>query len=257
MMSAEGFLELAYASPATPSNADYRDTDKNQESGVEDWLPEDYEDDTIEELEEHGIDTNQLSLVYDYFIQRFFDDFVGPGANPGLAENEDEDMEIPVLVESDISLDSPVPFAIDSTDSISNALRYRVRISGRDYVLLLSPDYINQVFIDSDGYLWNMGTSNIQGRLFEGSFNPTASTGTLLYLGPCLGNNFSANYNYGSPNYMRRYYWSSGRLTYSDTYVTVQVEESGFSFRSGDILTYVIIILLGGMLLCLWKKSVR
>lgn len=157
------------------------------------------------------------------------------------------------LVDED---DIPVPLAISDEDALVNVIRYSVTINGTAYTLLLSPSYINQLYIDANGYLWNMGTSTINGRLFTGTFNPTETSGRLLYLNPCLGNNFSSNHNYGSPNYIRYYYWSSGSLRSSDTYGVVHIDDpQSFSFFQGDTLTYVIIFILGGVLLCLWKKS--
>lgn len=240
-----------YAASATPGNADY-----SEQELVEDLPPDGYEDETIEKLEGLDVDVDTLSAVYDYFMERISSDFTGPGIDREAPA--DEDMEILGSVSEYVPSDDSVPFALNHSDDVVNALRYRVTISGKSYTLLIPLEYINQLYIDSQGLLWNVGTTNVQGRLFETELDPLADTGKLLYLSPCLGNNFSHNRQYGSPNYIREYYWtSSDRLTYDTAYVTVQVEESGFSFRSGDILTYVIIILLGGMLLCLWKKSVR
>ena len=250
IIATDGFITV-YASPATPGNADY-----SEQELVEDLPPDGYEDETIEKLEGLDVDVDTLSAVYDYFMERISSDFTGPGVD--RQTSEDENLEVLGDIQKYVPSDDSVPFAVGADDSVVNALRYRVLISGRSYVLLLPPEYVDQIYIDSQGLLWNVGTNTIQGRLFEDSFDPLADTGKLLYLSPCLGNNFSHNRENGSPNYIRNYYWSSyDRLTYDTTYVTVEVEESGFSFRSGDILTYVIIILLGGMLLCLWKKSVR
>lgn len=178
---------------------------------------------------------------------------VGPGVDTDAIPNQVQPFE------NDFALDSGeeifMPLSISNEDNLVNVLRYSVRINGTSYTLLLSPSYVNQLFIDDDGYLWNMGTSSINGRLFIGEFNPTSTTGYLLYLNPCLGNNFSSNYNYGSPNYVRRYYWSSNRLTYDDTYGVVLVEDAPFTFFQGDTLTYVIIFLIGGVVLCLLRKS--
>lgn len=194
------------------------------------------------------------STLLELFVSRIS----GPGfsrpASPSEASPDDIqsfDVSSLLLQDEDSTL-----LAIQDSDAIVNAIRYDIIFNGTAYTLLLSPSYIDQLYIDSDGYLWNMGTSSIQGRAFSGTFNPTADTGYLLYLTPCLGNNFSANHNYGSPNYLRRYYWSSGSLRYTDSYGVIHVENpQSFSFFQGDTLTYVIIFILGGILLCLWKKS--
>lgn len=204
--------------------------------GVEDYDTMDMEDFTASSL---------LELLASYLI--------GPNVDTDAIPHQVQPFERSLAL--DEGEEEIMPFSITDEDSLVNVLRYSVRINGTSYTLLLSPSYINQVYIDEDNYLWNMGTSSINGRLFVGDFNPTATTGYLLYLNPCLGNNFSANYNYGSPNYVRRYYWSNNRLSYDDSYGVVLVEEAPFTFFQGDTLTYVIIFFIGGILLCLWKKS--
>lgn len=155
------------------------------------------------------------------------------------------------------SFDDPGDRAVSYSDDVSNVIAYDVTINNSDYVLYLPPDYVDNLFIDSQGRLWNVGTNSISGRLFTGNFNATATSGYLVTLGPCLGNTFSANRNYGSPNYMRHYYWSGNSLNYNTTYIVIKVNKSRYPFRVSDTLGYVIIILLGGALICLWKRSAR
>lgn len=96
----------------------------------------------------------------------------------------------------------------------------------------------------------------ILGRMVSCLFS--LDIGGYSYLAPCLGNNFSVNHNYGSPNYVRRYYWSStDRLSYTDTYVTVKVNHTFFLFYSDELLMYCIIFLIGCCLICLFKRSGR
>lgn len=145
-----------------------------------------------------------------------------------------------------------------SADSFVNVLRFDAVISDVEYILLFSPDYQDDLMVDSAGNLWNVSTSQITGRAFTGGLDPYADTGTLVYLAPCLGNNFTINHNYNSPNWLRRYSWSSSdRLTYTDTYVRIQVTKSYHGFYVHDTNLYIIMLLVGGCLLCLWKKSVR
>lgn len=206
-------------------------------------------------------DVDFSDFTADDLLELLFSAVTGPGVE---ASQDAPDGDVPEDIyafegiEAYVSDGDFAPLAISDQDGIVNALRYSVRFNGTAYTLLLPASYLNQVYIDENGYLWNMGTSAISGRLFVGTFNPTANTGDMLYLNPCLGNNFSANYHYGSPNYRRHYYWSSGSLRSTDTYgVVAVIEEPGYPFIQGETLSYIAIILLGGMLLCLWKKSVR
>lgn len=153
--------------------------------------------------------------------------------------------------------DSPAPLSLDGGDWVNVAL-FDVSISGTQYIAAFPSSYGPCLLVDSDGYLWNVSGSSITGRLFQGSFDPTADTGTLLYLNPCLGNNFTSNHEYGSPNYIREYYWSSlDRLSYDTEYVMVQVLGTHHLYQTGDLLNYVIIFLIGCCLICLWKRPGR
>ncbi len=137
-----------------------------------------------------------------------------------------------------------------------NCVYYFVSISGTEYVCLFPSTAESSLMVDSNNNLYNVSTSTVTGRLFEGSFDPLQSEGKLLYLTAALGNNFSTINNYGSPNYVREYYYnSSDRLTYDDTYVVVNVLDTERTYKSGDYLEYIGLFLIGCCLICLWKRS--
>lgn len=183
-------------------------------------------------------------------------DAAGPGAF-GLEPFEYETPSDALSVAVYASDDAPAALSAASADLV-NCVCYDVRISGTDYTLLFPSGYESSLMVDSEGYLWNMSGSSITGRLFEGAFDPAADTGELLYLAPCLGNNFQVNHDYGSPNYIRSYYWSSSdRLSYTTSYVAVQVTDTFHLYNSEHLLQYVIIFLIGCCLICLWKRSGR
>lgn len=179
-------------------------------------------------------------------------------AGPGILEpykREDSDFSMPVEVYA--LHDSMETFSVSPSDLV-NCVCYDVTVSGTDYTLLFPSAYESSLMVDSDGYLWNVSGSQITGRLFQGEFDPHADTGLLLYLAPCLGNDFSVNHTYGSPNYVRRYYWSSSdRLSYTESYVSVMVNDTFHLLQTDKLLLYVIIFLIGGCLVCLFKRSGR
>lgn len=235
-----------YAASSTPSNA----LDPDQEEYYNDWS---------DFFDECGSDMDVMDdLLYKLALLLSGDlSFLGPVVStPSSAAYEDP--ALPEAVEGVVYPCDPVPYALPADSSVVNVLRYSVRINGSAYDLYLSPEYVDQIYIDGSSQIWNVGTTSISGRLFPGDFTATATTGYLVTLGPCLGNNFSANRNYGSPNYMRRYYWSGNSLTYDTTYVRIYLEgDPPYPFRVSDTLKYVLIFLMGGALICLWKKSWR
>lgn len=190
----------------------------------------------------------------DYFFE-YLSTLTGPGvASSSNAEPADADAAVCSEV---IPFDEPVLLSADTVTDYVNVLRFDVTINGTAYTLLVSPAYEDQLFVDADGYLWNIGTSNIQGRLFDGTFNPYATSGTLVYLTPCLGNNFSSVYNGGSPNYTRRYYRSGNGYTYTESYVRIHVDKVFHTFKVSDTLVYLIIFILLGGVLFLWLSRYR
>lgn len=142
----------------------------------------------------------------------------------------------------------------------TNCLRYNVTISNVNYDLLFPAQYENFVYVDSNGYLWNVGSVTIQGLLVENNnLDPTADNGKILYLNSIFNNNFEISRNYGSINFLRRYSWKWERyrgtyLDYSDTYVKVKVNKYYYPFSVSNTLMYIIIFMLGGVFLLCWLK---
>lgn len=204
---------------------------------------------------------DRTSLEFRDYLYDYLNSFIGgPGheATPSsalAAPEAPEDIAVPGEV---IPFNGPELLALASEKNFINVLRFDVTVNGSNYTLLFSPAYIDQLYVDENRRLWNMGTGNVQGLVIDGSFDPYKTTGTLVYLAPCLGNNFSVNHNYGSPNYFRRYYWSSSdRLTYDDTYVRITVDKSYFPFLVSDTLQYALLFLVGGGVLLCWLNRFK
>lgn len=213
--------------------------------------------------------TDDPELSFDSFFQSLTDYLSSLALNGGVAVESDSNAQAEVLADSP---EDPIPGEISpylpalllsdpDSENFVNVLRFDVDVNDSAYTLLFSPSYRDQLFIDSQDRLWNMGTSTVQGLVLDGDFNPYHTAGTLVYLAPCLGNNFSSNYNYGSPNYFRSYYWTtsagSNRLSYNDTYVQITVTKSYFPFMVGDTLTYILLFLVGGGVFLCWLNRFK
>lgn len=272
LMISVSFSPSVYAAVATPSDAGKKsDSVKEEDAKEEVSLPDLdklLDDDDLNEMEK-----------YDLF-EMYLSSFTGPGVasgsnatleniesmvsdirshllpDAGPDSNDGADLPESILALSDADLET---FAADGENHYVNCVRYDCVVSGTACTLLFPTSARSSLFIDKDGYLWNMTTSTVQGRvIYDDAFDPMADEGTLVYLTPCLGNNFSSNHSGYSPNYFRSYYWStSDRLTYTDAYVRILVEESPFIFYTEDIPVYVLILIGGACLLCLLKKSLR
>lgn len=269
---------LAYADMATPSNASRSDRDAGADMDWDDiriasssnaaYTDVDLliDDRTLMDIDDfEGLKRDDLLRYILCELITIRDSFGGPGlaSSPDASlpslEGEEDSPDLEEGPTDIVPMDASVRSArsVSASDDYVNVLRYDVSISGRDYTLLLPPEYADSLYVDSQGRLFNISAGVIQGRLVDGNFNPYAQTGKLVYLTPCLGNNFYTIKEYGSPNYVREYYWSLGRLQYRDTYVNIQVNHYHHIFKVSDTLTYIVIVLMGGCLICLWRKSSR
>lgn len=261
------FSVPAYASVATPSEAEKKDTSSKPASGSlsdEEW--EEFQE-RMEEIngssDETGLSTFVLDDVFlDYMYCHFRDRVVADIASASEAKKADvgEVQDVDGVLESVIPYEDISTYSLLSADSKNdyvNCVRYDCVVDGKTCTILFPTNNRGSLYIDANNRLWNMSTSTVQGRVIYDTFSPTATTGTLVYLTPCLGNNFSSLNNYGSPNYLRRYYWSGSRLTYDDTYVMIQVDDAPFTFYTEDIVQYALVLIGGAILLCLLKKSLR
>lgn len=246
---------LALSSPAalaTPSDA--QPVDPEDLEGLEDL-----DVDLINDLEVGNDDLLKYILSEVNAIRSAVAPALTASAsNAAPASLEDKEMDLDGEgTLGNVSPYGPVMALADTKDTYVNVIRFDAVINGDDVILLFPPEYRDSLYIDTQDRLWNLSASTIQGRIVDASFNPYATTGRLVYLTPCLGNNFSAIHNNGSPNYVRRYYWSSGRLYYDDDYVEITVKGFRYPFFVSDTLNYVFLFLLSGGVLLLWLRNYR
>lgn len=252
------YASTASASDATRSDAQRveNDIEKENENVLID-RPDFYLD-ALADVED---DTDLLRGIYSEVLS-ISDSLYGPDASPSEADRmEDTDTleDTPSDPDGEEGSFSVAPLDSLSAEKVAedvytNVLRYDITFRGDDYILLIPPEYVDNLYIDADNRLWNMSTQTVTGRIVDAKFNPAVDTGTLVYLTPCLGNNFSTIREYGSPNYVREYYWSNyDRLTYDTLYGDIIVRKYYHSFYVSETLDYILIfIVLGGALfLCL------
>lgn len=249
------FSVPAYAASATPSNAEKVElNDETDDLGIYDIRPDFYYQ-KMEDLDDDEI----LRGIYSEVIG-ISDSLSGPGvATPSDADalEDEEDLSDGQEMFADAYALDPVPLAEDFEDTYVNVLRYDITFRGDDYILLIPPEYIDNLYIDSQGRLWNMSTSTVTGRIVDAQFNPIVDEGMLMYLTPCLGNNFSTINEYGSPNYMRTYYWSGSRLTYNTTYGVITVNKYYNPFYVSQTLDYILLFVVVGGVLFLWLNNFK
>lgn len=256
-------FSLLFCFPAPAATATASDWEANPVYGYIEELLKEVDYDEMDESEKLEL----LSLYVDTL------------SGPGVASSSDASLagieslladihgvlvpaaEDPVDDLEDFPDDGVSLLALPGTFNIDrNVVIYEGKWNGSGARLVLPASTAATLWVDESGNLYNVGTSNIVGRIYYGDADLKDYNQYVFTLTPALSGNASILYNDGYPNYCRRYYVSSGRLTYTTTYGDFTVTEVVHtpSDVQGDIngLYLLVLILIGGVqVLCLWKKS--
>ena len=177
---------------------------------------------------------------------------------------QDPEASDPDIISSDTDL-SPVMAAYSATASVfdpDNCIIYSASYNGASYYLLIPASYYDQIYIDDNGVIWNVGDGNISCRLVPSlsvSDNEWDYLGVTIY--SVVQDNSQYSYNNGSLTRVRSYSLSSGRLYSSDSYGAITTtgdhsklaRNSTFSVRL--VLYQILAVLLIGGFLCYRKQS--
>lgn len=271
-ISCFGFSFPSYSQPASSSNATGISSDDSfYTSVVNDYIPSEdgynYEDEFLEDNEEYFYYDNTYSRVLqDEILKEILNNVEYISARLASAsdalEAEEEIQEIESLEEnfiSPLSRSLPVSYSLPDHDVV----RFVGTFGGTSYTLLIPRQYYSDLWVDQKGYLYNIGTANITGRMFiNDSFSNTNYNYYNFTLTPLLGTSASTLYRYGAINYRTYYYASTSSTTLAST-----VTYGNFSVDEIDILNsvnveyqmyYVLlsVLFVGGLIvLCLWKNS--
>lgn len=260
----------AYASTASASEASRSDAQRveNDVEKENEHVLTDRPDFYLDALADMEDDTDLLRGIYSEVLS-ISDSLYGPGATASDADRMDGEEDPDPLEDTPADPDgeegsvssAPLDAPLDEKalkDSYVNALRFDITFRGDDYILLIPPEYVDNLYIDANDRLWNMSTETVTGRIVDAVFDPVKEEGKLMYLTPCLGNNFSTIREYGSPNYMRSYYWSSyDRLTYDTSYGNITVRKYYHSFYVSETMDYILLFVVTGGVLFLCLRNYR
>lgn len=172
---------------------------------------------------------------------------------------------------SEISLSDAAPAAVYASDlrTVSsvfepeNCLIYPITYNDSTCTLLIPASFYEQIYIDKNGVIWNVGIDNIQGRiLFSDNVSDSQYDMYLVQIVSCIGSTSapSTAYTGKSLTEVRHYYLGSyDRIQYSSTYgaITTNGDNSNLSRNPVAInklmFTILIALLLGGGFLCYRK----
>lgn len=172
---------------------------------------------------------------------------------------------------SEISLSDAAPAAVYASDlrTVSsvfkpeNCLMYDISYNGSACTLLIPASYYEQIYIDDNGVIWNVGNTTIQGRIiFSDSINDSDYDMYLVQIVSCIGSPSapSTAYTGKSLTEIRHYYLGSyDRIQYTSSYgaLTTNGDNSNLSRNPVAVnklmFTILIALLLGGGFICYRK----
>ena len=131
------------------------------------------------------------------------------------------------------------------------------------YTFLIPIQYLENIYISSDGYLLNVGVDTIVGRAFLSDSFDSADYGYyVLEVDTALGNTANQVYRYHSLTSLRHYFEQNGRLASDTTYGDIQVQSINYDYGYNPDysvnLYLVILIFVGGVIIfCLLRKSMN
>ena len=234
------FSTPVYAAVATPSSLDQ--------------LADDLDD--LEDLS----DMEVQDLLFDYLVSVLG----GPGlATPAELPPASDTLDAvqedsPVVTMLAPALEVALSDEVDAPDV--NVVWYDCTISGQEYQVAFPKQYASSLWVSDAGYLYNVSGSDVTGRVFDEDPG-TDDEFTLLILSSLFNTGSMTDlHEYGSLAELRSYYWdntSYDRLRYTSSWVHVQVDHVSETLDTSQYAEYVIIFLLGGVLICLWRKSLR
>ncbi len=228
----------------------------------------------LRDLDWDDLDDMDKMALFDLYLQSLSGPGLSTASNASLANIESmlSDIRlhlIPKAEETEVFLEDgfPVgddvsPLALPPDFSLDrNVVIYEGTWQGQECRLVLPASTAVTLFVGGDGSLYNVGTSNIVGKVFYGGFEPLVYNNQYVFtLTPSLNNNASTLYSHGYPSYCTRYYYSSGSLRSSVTYGLFKVSRvvhtpSDLPESMNGVYLLVLILIGGVIILCCWKKS--
>lgn len=186
---------------------------------------------------------------------------------PGLATPSDTSEAASSSMELDdfpvLTMSAPAllvePLADGSVDAPDvNVVWYDCTINGNEYQVAFPKQYASSLWVSDSGYLYNVSGSDIIGRVFDED-PATDDAFTLLVLSSLFSTGSMTDlHEHNALAELRTYYWDStsyDRLRYNSSWVHVQVNHVSDTLDTSQYGQYIIIFLLGGVLICLWKRS--
>lgn len=177
-----------------------------------------------------------------------------------LLENQEAPSEISFADSAPVASYASDLRTVSSTFEPENCLMYPITYNGSSCTLLIPASFYEQIYVDDNGVIWNVGVDNIQGRIiFSDTINDSDYDMYFVQITSCIGTTSAPSqaYNHRSLTEVRHYYLqSSDRIRYESYYgaLTTNGDNSNLSRNPVAVnklmFTIVIALLLGGGFIC-------
>lgn len=158
---------------------------------------------------------------------------------------EEEPVEIDIAEDTDYK---SMPMLLAATKKAENTYKNVVVYTGRfdntECRLIIPYNGFSSLSV-IDGYLVNVGTSSLTGRILynDDELDPD-SYDTYSYVLNPVYNSPSNVYRYGSYNYRRHYYVNNMGISYSDTYGKFYVDDVKIYYNDSSRTYYALLVVL-------------
>lgn len=213
---------------------------------------------TVPEFEEiEGVDDAGIndSNVFDETAQE-----VPILSEETLLENQAAPSEVPFSYDAPTASYASDLRTVSSSFKPENCLIYPITYNGDACTLLIPASYYEQIYIDDNGVIWNVGDSTIQGRIiFSDTINDSDYDMYLVQIVSCIGSTSAPSqaYSYRSLTEVRHYYLrDSDRIRYTSTYGALITNGDNSNLSRTPVavnklmFAIIIAIMLGGGFIC-------
>lgn len=246
---------------STDENGDIVVDGEFSEDGEKTTYDEPIAVDEFQEINEVGVDNAGID------DSSLFNENIEEVSLPGS-----ENLETVQTPSSEIYFPDTAPVAAYASDlrTVSsvfkpeNCLIFDITYNGSPCTLLIPASFYEQIYVDDNGVIWNVGDSTIQGRIiFSDTINDSDYDMYLVQITSCIGSTSAPSqvYTHRSLTEVRHYYLqSSDRIRYESYYgaLTTTGDNSNLSRNSVAVnklmFTIVIALLLGGGFICYRKR---
>lgn len=181
-----------------------------------------------------------------------------------LLENQAASSQVPFSDASPVASYASDLRTVSSSFEPENCLMYPITYNDSSCTLLIPASFYEQIYVDDNGVIWNVGDSTIQGRIiFSDTINDSDYDMYLVQITSCIGSTSAPSqaYTYRSLTEVRHYYYaSSDRIRYESYYgaLTTTGDNSNLSRNPVAVnklmFTILIALLLGGGFLCYRRR---